>query len=410
MAERPLRISLYTYSTRPRGGVVHSLELGQALVELGHDVRLYALEKPGRRGFFRETNVPSTFIPVEEIPGESMDDRIQRYIEAYVAFLERDLRGGDGVDIHHAEDCISANALVRLRDSGLVPAIVRTIHHVDDFTSPALIHCQLASILEPDVRFVVSEWWHRRLADEYGVNAAVVHNGVDLRRFVPPANDGARLAERQHLGFDGRVVVLAVGGVEPRKNTLVLLEAFSRIRDELGERTGRPPLLLIAGGETLFDYRSYRDEFERVLSGMVESGSMPAGAVRVAGSVSDDDLAAFYRTADVLAFPSVKEGWGLVVLEAQASGTPVVASDIEVLREYLEDGRNALLVAPDDPGALARALVRAATDGSLAARLRRNGLETAQEFGWRASAERHIAVYRDLLERGVSRTAAGDLR
>jgi len=394
MPDQTLRVNLYTYSTRARGGVVHSLELGEALQALGHEVQLFALEKPGRRGFFRPTTVPSTFIPVAEIDGESMDDRIERYIEAYVSFLDDHLDSAKDAVIHHAEDCISANALVRLRESGRVTAFARTIHHVDDFTSPALIHCQLASILAPDVRFVVSDWWRRRLAADYGVEATVVHNGVDLERFSPPSEAEAA-EERKRLGLTDRVTVLAVGGIEPRKNTITLLDAYARAREELTARTGRQPLLLIAGGETLFDYRAYREEFERVLAGMLRDGVLPADAVRVAGSVADDDLREMYRAADVLAFPSVKEGWGLTVLEAQASGTPVVASDIEVLHEYLVDGQNALLVAPDDVAGMARAIVQATTD-EVAAALRRGGLETARRFDWRSSAEAHLEVYREL--------------
>ena len=399
MAEEQLRINLYTYSTRARGGVVHCLELGKALQALGHDVRLFALEKPGRRGFFRPTGVPATFIPVEEIPNESMDERIERYIGAYVTFLGDDPEWGGARAIHHAEDCISANALVRLREAGRVPAFVRTIHHVDDFTSPALIRCQLASILEPDVPLVVSEWWRRRLADDYGLEATVVHNGVDLGRFSPPTDEHSAAAERERLGLARSLVVLAVGGVEPRKNSITLLHAYAHSRDELAARSGRRPLLLIVGGDTLFDYQSYRDEFERVRSAMVLDGVLSADAVRVCGPVVDEDLPALYRTADLLAFPSIKEGWGLAVLEAQASGTPVVASDIEVLREYLVDGQNALLVAPDDSAGLAQAIVRAATDAALVARLRRGGLETARRFDWRSSAERHVQAYRELLAR-----------
>lgn len=402
MADRPLRIALYTYSTRPRGGVVHSLELGRALVALGHHVRLFALEKPGRRGFFRATTVPSTFIPVAEVPDETIDDRIQRYIEAYVAFLQSDLDRGNDYDIHHAEDCISANALVRLRAEGRIPSIVRTIHHVDDFVSPALIRCQLASILEPDLRFVVSHWWRNRLAAEYGLETTVVHNGVDLERFRPPLNSAARDDERARLGLAGRLVVLAVGGVEPRKNTRVLFDAFARAYPELATRGGLRPLLLIAGGETLFDYRAYREDFDRDVGQALAAGVLPADAMRIAGSVPDEDLASYYRSADVLAFPSVKEGWGLVVLEAQASGTAVVASDIEVLREYLVDGENALLVSPTDAAGLAEALVRATTDLELSGRLRRNGLTTAARFAWRISAERHVEAYRRLLESGPS--------
>lgn len=396
MADAALRVALFTYSSRPRGGVVHALQLAEALAGSGQEVRLFALEKAGRAGFFRPTTVPATFIPVADRSGEPIDERIGRYIEAYVAHLELALAAGPRFDVYHAEDCISANALLRLRDAGRIPALVRTVHHVDDFTSASLVACQRRSIVEPDVVLVVSEWWRRLLAEDWGVSARVVHNGVDLARFRPPADGAERERLRAGLGLEGSVAVLAVGGVEPRKNTLALLRAFVRAAPRLAAATGRRPLLVIAGGETLFDYRAYRDDFDRELAGLLASGRLAPGAVRLLGPVEQERLTALLRATDVFAFPSLKEGWGLVVLEAQASGLPVVASGISVLREYLVDGENALLVPPDDEGALAGALVRVAADGALADRLRSGGFATARRFDWRSSAERHLAVYRGL--------------
>jgi glycosyltransferase-like protein len=393
----PLRIGLFTYSTRPRGGVVHSLQLAEALTALGHRVELFALEKPGRKGFFRPTRVRSTFIPVDELPDESVDDRIPRYIDAYEHYLRRSLGSGDEFDIYHAEDCVSGNALIHLRDEGLVPAVVRTVHHVDDFRSPGLVSCQVDSIRRPDLVLVVSRWWQRRLREDFGIDSPVVHNGVDLERHVPPAGDAERDADRRRLGIDGTFAVLAVGGVEPRKNSLVLLRAFAAAYPQLAAATGRHPVLAVVGGETLFDYREYRSSYRRELDEILAAGTLPQDAVRVVGPVEDDAILAWYRAADVLAFPSVAEGWGLVVLEAQASGTPVVASDIEVLHEYLVDGENALLVQPADEVALGRALVRIAADRHLAARLREHGFATARRYGWRASAERHVEIYRELI-------------
>jgi glycosyltransferase involved in cell wall biosynthesis len=122
----------------------------------------------------------------------------------------------------------------------------------------------------------------------------------------------------------------------------------------------------------------------------------PDSVVRT-GAIENDELLAYYRAADVLAFPSVKEGWGLTVLEAQATGTPVVASDLPVMREYLVHERNALLVSPEDPNAIAAALVRAVSDPELADTLRRNGLETARRYDWPSSAVRHVQIYRSFL-------------
>src|SRR5207248_520265 len=119
--------------------------------------------------------------------------------------------------------------------------------------------------------------------------------------------DGAERARlRASAGLAGRLVVLAVGGIEPRKGSLTLVEAFARLA---AARPERRPLLVVAGGATLFDYR---DEAERFAARAAALGV--AGDVRTLGPVGDDELLGLYRAADVLAFPSTAEGFGLAAL------------------------------------------------------------------------------------------------
>jgi glycosyltransferase involved in cell wall biosynthesis len=100
-----------------------------------------------------------------------------------------------------------------------------------------------------------------------------------------------------------------------------------------------------------------------------------------------------YRASDALALPSTREGFGLVVLEALAAGTPAVVSDLPVFREHLRDGRDCLMTPVGDSGPLAEALVRAVRDPGLRARLAEGGRETAARFTWAAAAARHEEVY-----------------
>ena len=347
VADPPLRIALYTYSTQPRGGVVHCLALAEALQAKGHYVHLYALGKPGQTAFFRPTSVPYTLIPVEDRgTAEPMDERIQRYIRSYFQFLAGNLK--DAFDIHHAEDCVSGNALWQLRDAGVIPAFVRTIHHIDDFTSPSLIECQENSVHRPDLKVVVSRYWRERISQEFGEETQVIHNGVDVGRFRPP-NAGERADARAGLGFGDRFVFLAIGGVDPRKNSIRLLKAFQRVKAR-GDAEGRPVALVLAGGATLLDYQAYRGEFQEELG---RSGLRPGQDIFMLGVVPEEQVRRLYWAADALAFPSVKEGWGLVALEALASGLPVLASDIPVFREYLRHEENAILVDPAEEQSIA---------------------------------------------------------
>jgi glycosyltransferase-like protein len=370
-----MRVALLTYSVRPRGGVVHALAVAEALAARGHAVELFAIGPPGTR-FFRAPAVPAYVVPHVPV-AEPFDARIAAMIDAYAEGLRDRLAG---FDVVHAQDCISANAALTLRDAGVVGAVLRTVHHVDEFRSASLIACQERSIVAPDAVVCVSPPWVRRLRAEFGVRAGLVGNGVDTRRYKPPRD---RAAERAALGFDG-FTVLAVGGIEPRKGSLTLLDGFAQL--------GGDALLVVAGGATLFDYRDELDRFaeRRAALGLGDD------RVRVLGPVSDDELERLYRAADVLAFPSVEEGFGLVVLEALASDLPVVASDLDVVRGFVAHEESALLVPPEDGPALGAALARAA-DRALAARLRAGGRAVVARHTWDAVAAAHERAYGEFL-------------
>ncbi|HLK76512.1 MAG TPA: glycosyltransferase, partial [Streptosporangiaceae bacterium] len=147
------------------------------------------------------------------------------------------------------------------------------------------------------------------------------------------------------------------------------------------------------GGHSFQDYRPYRD---RVLASLPGLGLRLDDDVVLVGTVPDAELPAWYAAADVLAFPSTKEGWGLAVLEAMSAGLPVVASDLPVFREYLTAGRDALLVPVDDPAALTGALAAILDGPDLAAGLRAAALATARRFTWARSAAEHLAIYASL--------------
>src|SRR3990172_5547043 len=119
----------------------------------------------------------------------------------------------------------------------------------------------------------------------------------------------------------------------------------------------------------------------------------------VLGTVPEDSISKLYQAGDVFVFPSVKEGWGLVVLEAMASGLPIIASGIEPMTDYLKEGENALLVSPMDYATLARQIIRVLDKSDLRDRLIINGIKTAQAYSWRETALRHSEFYSRILER-----------
>jgi glycosyltransferase-like protein len=386
------KVGLVTYSTKPRGGVVHTLALAEELHRQGVAVEVLALGDPAT-GFYRTVDAPHQLIPAPP-PLETLEERVAAAIDALTDGLRTRRAAGTLPPILHVQDCISARAAVRLRDEGAPVVVVRTVHHVDDFTTPDLIECQLRSILDPDRLLVVSRMWRERLADEYGVDATVVTNGVDRARFavVPTAEEVA--TRRALVGADGRFLVLTVGGIEPRKGSDHLVRAMALLR----ERLQPSPVLAVIGGHSFQDHRAYRDA---VLASLPGLGLELGRDVILLGTVPDDEIPAWYHAADAFAFPSINEGFGLVVLEALAAGTPAVVADLPVFREYLENGRDALMVEPGDDEDLAEQLHRLATDHDLRASLIGAGHEVAGRFTWSACARQHRAVY-DELEQAAS--------
>ncbi len=376
-------VGFLTYSTKPRGGVVHTVHLGEALARSGVDVELVALGDPAV-GFFRSVSVPCHFVSPPE-RATTLEQRVFRSVDALAKSLSD--RQDQLPPILHAQDCIAARAACRVRDEGAPVVVVRTVHHVDDFTTPALIECQERAIVEPDHVLVVSRQWQEILDRDYGVRADVVPNGVDGARFSRRPTAGLVEALRARVGAKDRPLLLAVGGIEPRKGSTYLLEALSILKVQ----ATRPPVLAIVGGHSFQDYRGYREhalDVARSLDLVVGDDFVEVG------TVPEEEIAAWYRAADLLTFPSVKEGFGLVVIEAMAAGLPVVATELPVFREYLVDGRDALLVPPADPAAIAGAVTRLLVDERLRAGCIAHGRQVAAGFTWSASADRHRALYR----------------
>ncbi|MGI9384478.1 MAG: MSMEG_0565 family glycosyltransferase [Methyloligellaceae bacterium] len=378
------RVALTTYSVKPRGGVVHTLELAEALQAAGVAVTVIAMGEPGA-GFFRNVGVPVRII--ESPPWQdTLEQRVFSWIDAMTAGLNQ-LRGE--FDIVHSQDCISARAAARVRDAGAGFPLVRTVHHVDDFTTQALIDCQRHAITEPDRVLVVSELWQRRLSADYGVQASIVTNGVRPERFAVELDEGRRAELRRRVGAEDRFLYLTIGGIEPRKGSRHLIEALGRLK----ARRQDAPVLAVIGGHSFQDYREYREE---ALSLLPELGLELGRDVTLLGTVAERELAEWFAAADGFVFPSVKEGWGLAILEAAGAGLPVVASDIEVFREFLVDERDAILTRVAEPDSLARGMARLIDEPTTAGRLRENGPSLAARYSWSATAAQHIAIYNDL--------------
>ena len=400
--KKSLNIALFTYSTKPRGGVIHTLELGSALQEAGHRVCIYALDKDNI-GFHRSLNCSSKLVPTKPVVNRQLLSRKQDYLESrdgdrdidlvdelikqriqeFVDYLSQEALT---YDIYHCQDCISSNALKILRDRTIISSFIRTVHHIDEFNSPYLQECHDRSILEPDLCLCVSNYWQQQLQQQYQVNAPIIINGVDTKRFSSKLN-GKETELKQRLGIKGNPVYLTIGGIEPRKNSLKLLEAFSKVLKIYPQAQ-----LIIAGGETLFDYEPYRLEFFEI----AHQNQITIGkSLILPGVIADEDLPVLYRCANAFVFPSLKEGWGLVLLEALASRLPVITSNIPPFTEFLDE-QSALLIDPISSSAIADAM-RTVLDRQPTQNLLEHSAAISLKYSWQKSAQIHLDLYQKLL-------------
>jgi glycosyltransferase involved in cell wall biosynthesis len=230
----------------------------------------------------------------------------------------------------------------------------------------------------------VSEASKRDILDYFAVppeKIDVIYNGIDERFSALPAEDDVgRVRERYQLDDP---FILYAGNIKPHKNLERTIEAFHLLR-----RSGEfDQVKLVIIGDEIAKYAGLRHAVHR---------HKLHKYVRFFGFVPDQTLAILYRLAAVFVFPSLYEGFGLPPLEAMASGTPVITSNVSSLPEVVGDA--AMLVDPLQPEAIADAMRRVLTDSTLRADLRARGLARARQFSWERSIRRVRQIYGEVLE------------
>ncbi len=178
-----------------------------------------------------------------------------------------------------------------------------------------------------------------------------------------------------------RPYTLFVGTLEPRKNLLNLLEAYALLPDEIKEGM----LLVIAGGQGW-----HLGELDQHIKRLKIETS-----IRLTGYVTDDDLAALYSHARLLAMPSLYEGFGFPIIEANAMGVPVLTSNSSSMPEVAGDA--ALLVDPTDIRSISDGLRRLATEDALHQQLANNARANAARFDWDKSARELLSVFEEAI-------------
>jgi glycosyltransferase involved in cell wall biosynthesis len=232
-----------------------------------------------------------------------------------------------------------------------------------------------------DIVATVSHEVSRTLSKHFQTPAekmVVVPNGVSphFRRITDPIILGATL----HKFGLKHPLVLGVGTMEPRKNHMGLIKAFYQAQ----QKKGGPAMLAIAGGQGWL----YEETKQLVEELKLEK------KVRFLGRVSELELITLYSMADVFAFPSFAEGFGIPLIEAMACGAPVITSNLSAMPEVAGDA--ALLIDPHNTSELATAITTLLGNEQRREELRQKGYQRAREYTWEVSAQKMLSIYQQV--------------
>lgn len=233
-----------------------------------------------------------------------------------------------------------------------------------------------------DAIIVISETTKKDLLNCYEVDANKIH----VIYLAPnpevclPANPKSVDTIKHHYGLNSPYL-LAVGNLEPRKNIITLLVAYSKLK------LNYPEHVLVLVGNKDRDYPR--------LAEYMKTAGLSDDTVIFTGYVSDEILSTLYKEASLFIYPSLYEGFGLPIVEAMASGTPVIASRVSALVEIGGDG--ALYFDSNDADMLAEVIERLLNDQKLRSSLRERGLVRSKFFSWEKNIEQTLAVYNKLL-------------
>lgn len=366
------QVSPYDF-TYPGGVTAHVYHLKRQLTELGHEVKIIA---PCTRG--RPTYLDQEVIPIGRpfpIPSGGSIARVDLFPSSFERVNE--VLNSEKFDIVHIHEPFTPTiALAALLRSSSVN--VGTFHacHTKPrgyFLGKPLLTRWLQrldgkiAVSQPALDFV-----SRHLKGDY----QIIPNGIDVDNF-----SGVATPPQEYR--DGKFNILFVGRLEKRKGFDCLLKAYARVRCQFSNVR----LIIVGPGSRL------RGKYEKMIrrQGITD--------VAFVGYVSADALPRYYAAADVFCAPATGgESFGIVLLEAMASGKPVIASRIPGYSSVMNEGVDGILVPPRDDESMARALISLIAEPSLGKRLGENGRKTAENYRWDRVARRVLDLYTELLK------------
>src|SRR6195952_3765676 len=383
----------WEYPPLIEGGLArHVRKLSEAMVE--RDVEVHVLTRGGEEAPARELANGVVVHRIRE-PKRPTD------LGEFVAWVERmnsdmlaagvELGDSYSFDLVHGHDWLVANACDHLAKRFDAP-LVTTIHATEygrhqgwvDKHPQTYIHGVERWITNRSQRVIAcSQYMSEQIVDIFGVEekrVSVIPNGIDPEDL--PAQAPAELARlRTEVAAPEGQLVLLIGRLVYEKGFQLALEAMPRVLEEA------PGTRFLVAGSGTHEAELHRQAQEL---GLMEHGTF-------LGWIGDDVLHSLYRIADLTVVPSIYEPFGLVALEAMASGCPCIVADTGGLREVVPDELAGLRFAARDPEALAEVAIRVLSDPELEARLIAEAKEHVLRFGWGDVAGQTAAVYAELV-------------
>jgi glycogen synthase len=385
-----LSVAMLTWEYPPVivGGLArHVYELAGGLANQGHTVTVYTRARNGIASEVTDRGVRVRRVELSP-PVIPVDDLIAWSLAFNLALLDRAARdlAEDPPDLVHAHDWLVAHAGVSLKALAGVP-LVATIHATEHGRHRGRLAGSVQRSVNELERWLVtradrviccSAYMREevvRVLDVPPESIDIIPNQVDMGTFSPEASRGPRA----ELVRDGLPLIVFAGRLEYEKGVQTILEALPLI-----DRLAPGVALAVAGSGT----------HRPALEGRAMSLGLD-GRVRFLGFVDEQRLRGLYAAADLVVVPSLYEPFGLVALEAMASGTPVLVSDTGGLREIVDHEATGLRFVPGSASSLASEATRLLTDRKLAHRLAARAREAvAARAPWSAMATRTLEVYR----------------
>lgn len=373
-----MRIGLacpYTWDV-PGGVQVHVRDLAETLLSLGHEVSVITPVDD-------EDLLPAYAVSAGKAMSVPYNGSVTRILMGPVsaARVRRWVREGEFDVVHaHEPTAPSVSLLACMMASGPLVAT----YHTSNPRSRILTALQGA--LQPSLEKVwaniaVSEAARRTIVEHLGVDAILIPNGVNVAVFDAAAPLPALESPDPTIAFVGRID-------EPRKGLAVLLEALPAVAKAIPEVR-----ILVAGPGDV-------DAVAQTLTPLARKH------VRLLGLISNSDKPRVFRTADVYVAPNTgQESFGIVLLEAMAAHTPVVASDIDAFRRVLDDGSAGRLFSNEDPASLAHVLIEVLSSEMERIRLAELGWEAVQQYDWATVATEIVQVYETVTQGAPGRPA-----